>query len=77
MSDLNERQLVAKIQEIHEEQITIRFDIPKMQWPPQTGVLILRQLGFNVITIIGMNLDEAQAGDIIVEPMHNGFYTKT
>jgi len=33
-------------------------------------------LGFGVVTIIGMNPDEAQAGDIVVELMHNGFCTK-
>ncbi len=36
-------------------------------------MLILRQLGFNVVVIIGLSLDEAQARDIVVELMHNGF----
>jgi hypothetical protein len=34
MSNFNEEQLVAKIHEIHEEQITVRFDIPKPQGAP-------------------------------------------
>jgi hypothetical protein len=33
-------------------------------------------LGFGVVAIIGMNPDEAQVGDIVVELMHNGFYMK-
>jgi hypothetical protein len=33
-------------------------------------------LGFGVVVIIGVSPDEAQAGDIIVELMHNGFCMK-
>jgi hypothetical protein len=29
-----------------------------------------------IVAIIGMNPDEAQARDIIVKLIHNGFYTK-
>jgi len=76
MSNFNEKQLVAKTHEIHEEQITVRFDILKPQGAPQTGALIMHQLGFGVVTIIGMSLDEAQIGDIAMELMHNGFCTK-
>ncbi len=71
-----EEQFVTEIQEIQEEQITIRFDFPKNQGAPWTRTLILRQLGFGVVAIIGMNPDEAQVGDIVVELMHNGFYMK-
>jgi hypothetical protein len=39
-------------------------------------VLILRQLGFGVVTIIGMNPNEAQVGDIVMELMHNGLCIK-
>jgi hypothetical protein len=38
--------------------------------------LILCQLGFSVVAIIGLNLDEAQARDIVVKLMHNGFCTR-
>ncbi len=33
----------------------------------------MRQLGFGVVAIIGVSPDKAQAGDITVELMHNGF----
>ncbi len=33
----------------------------------------MRQLGFDVVTIIRVSPDEAQTGDIVVELMHNGF----
>jgi hypothetical protein len=33
-------------------------------------------LGFGVVAIIGMSPNEAQARDIVVELMHNGFYTR-
>jgi hypothetical protein len=36
-------------------------------------VLILHQLEFGVVGIIGMNLDETQVGNIVVELMHNAF----
>jgi hypothetical protein len=36
----------------------------------------MHQLGFGVVTIIGMSLDEAQIRDIAMELMHNGFCTK-
>ncbi len=32
-------------------------------------------LGFGVVTFIGINLNEAQVGDVAVEITHNGFYT--
>jgi hypothetical protein len=76
MSNSNEEQLVAETQEIQEEQVTIRFDFPRIQGTPRTRALILHQLGFGVVTILGMSPDETQAGDIVVELMHNGFCTK-
>jgi len=76
MSDSSEKQLVTKIQEIQEEHITITFDFPKTQGTPRTGVLILRKLRFGLIAIIGMSHDEAQAGDIVVELIHNRFCTR-
>jgi len=33
-------------------------------------------LGFGVVIIVGVNLDETQVGDIVVELVHNGFCTK-
>jgi hypothetical protein len=33
-------------------------------------------LGFGVVAIIKVSLDKAQAGNIVVELMHNGFCTK-
>jgi hypothetical protein len=32
-------------------------------------------LGFGVVTVIGIDLNEAQIGDVVVEIVHNGFYT--
>jgi hypothetical protein len=30
-------------------------------------------LGFGVVAIVGISLDEAQVGDIAIELVHNGF----
>jgi hypothetical protein len=64
-------------QEIREQQIVIIFDCPKRQDGPQIGVVILRLLGFGVVTFVGIDPDEAQIGDVVVEIAHNGFYTRT
>jgi hypothetical protein len=47
------------MQEIHEQQIVIRFDYPRGQDGPQIGTVILHFLGFGAIIIIGIDLDEA------------------
>jgi hypothetical protein len=36
----------------------------------------MHQLGFGVVAIVGVNLYEAQAGDIVVELLHNKFCTR-
>jgi hypothetical protein len=53
-----------------------RFDYPKRQDEPQVGVLILQMLGFGIVVIVGINLDEARIGDVVVEIAHNSFYTR-
>jgi hypothetical protein len=63
-------------QEIREQRIVIRFDYPRGQDGPHIGAVILRFLGFGVVTVIGIDLDEARIGDVAVEVAHNGFYTR-
>ncbi len=38
---------------------------------------MLRSLGFGVITIVGIDPDQARVGDIAIEITHSGFYTRT
>jgi hypothetical protein len=33
----------------------------------------LRKLGFGVIAIVGINLNEVEIGDVAVKLIHNGF----
>jgi hypothetical protein len=61
--------------EICEQLIVIRFNYPRGQDGPQIGAIILRFLGFGVVTVIGIDHDEARIGDVAVEITHNGFYT--
>ncbi len=68
--------MVVEIQEIQEEQISVRFDFPRNQRALRTWSLILRQLGFGVVAITWMSSNETQARDIVVELMCNGFCTK-
>jgi len=36
--------------------------------------VVLRSLGFGVITIVGIDPDAARVGDIVIEIAHSGFY---
>jgi hypothetical protein len=63
-------------QEIHEQWVVIRFDYPRGQDGPQIGAVILRLLGFGVVTFVDIDPDEAQVGDVAIEIAHNGFYTR-
>jgi len=63
-------------QEIREQRIVIRFDHPRGQDGPQRGAVVLHFLGFGVVTLVGIDPDEAQVGDIAVEVVHSGFYTR-
>jgi len=38
--------------------------------------VILRFLGFGVVRLVGIDPDEARVGDITVEVVHSGFYTR-
>jgi hypothetical protein len=62
-------------QEICEQQIVIRFDYSREQDGPHVGVVILHFLGFGVVTLVGIDPDEARVGDVAIEITHNGFYT--
>jgi hypothetical protein len=77
MSSSNEHEIELNdvTQEIHEQQLVVRFDYLRRQDEPQVGALILRILGFGIVVIVGANPDEAQVGDVAVEIAHNGFCT--
>jgi hypothetical protein len=63
-------------QEIREQQLVGIFDFFTVQNKPQRGAMILRFLGFGVVRLVGIDSDEARVGDIVVEVVHNGFYTR-
>jgi len=63
-------------QEIREQQLVGRFDFLTVQNNPQIGAVILRFLGFGVMRLVGIDPDEARVGDIVVEVVHSGFYTR-
>jgi len=62
--------------EIHEQQLVNKFDFFIVQNEPQRGAIILCFLGFGVVRLVGIDLDEAQVGDIAIEVAHSGFYTR-
>jgi len=63
-------------QEIHEQQLVSRFNFLTTQCGPQRGAVVLHFLGFGVITLVGIDLEEARIRDIAVEIIHNGFHTR-
>jgi hypothetical protein len=63
------------MQEIHEQQIVIKFDYPRRHNGPGIGVVVLHLLGCGIMTFVGVDPDEARVGDVVVEIIHNGFYT--
>jgi hypothetical protein len=63
-------------QDIREQRIVNRFDYFTTQGGPQRGAVILRFLGFGVITLVGIDPKVARVGDVIVEVAHNGFHTR-
>jgi hypothetical protein len=75
MTNSDEYTCVIKtdIQEIHEQQTHRSFDEPTMLEAPQVGLVVLRIMGFGVVTMISFDLTEAQVGDIAIKTTHNGF----
>jgi hypothetical protein len=63
-------------QGMREQRIVIRFDYFRGQVGPQRGAVVLRFLGFGVVTLVGIDPDEARIGDVAVEIAHSGFYTR-
>ncbi len=45
------------------------------QGGPQRGTVVLRFLGFGVITLVGIDAEEARVEDVAVEIAHSGFHT--
>jgi hypothetical protein len=62
-------------QENQELTLVRRFDFWTIQNGPQRGAVILRFLGVGVVSLVGINPDQARVGDIAVEISHSGFYT--
>jgi hypothetical protein len=60
-------------QEVHEQQLVERFDFYTMQNRPQRGAIILRFLGFGVVSIVGIDPDQARVRDIAIEVVTVGF----
>jgi hypothetical protein len=63
-------------QDICEQRIVNRFDYFTTQGRPQRGAVILRFLGFGVVTLVRIDPEVARIGDIVVEVAHSGFHTR-
>jgi hypothetical protein len=63
-------------QEIRERQLVNRFDFLTGQNGSQRGAVVLRFLGFGVVTIVGIDPEQVRVGDIAIKVAHRGFYTR-
>jgi len=77
MSSSNGEEILEELltQENRELNLVRRFDFWTIQNGPQRGAVILQFLGFGIVRIVGINLDQARVGDIVVEVSHSEFYT--
>jgi hypothetical protein len=62
-------------QENRELTFVRRFNFWTLQNGPQRGAVILRFVGFGLVSLVSLDPDRARVGDIAVEVSHSGFYT--
>jgi hypothetical protein len=73
----NDIEVEELVRETREQGIVQRFDFyTTRDVVPPRGAVVLRSLGFGVITIVGIDPDQARVGDIVIEIAHSGFYTR-
>jgi hypothetical protein len=72
MSSSDFDQFVIDLQAIHDQQIVKSFNNSSNQPFPQVGSMVLRLVGFGVVTMVGFNPVEAQIGDVAIKFTHNG-----
>jgi hypothetical protein len=77
MSNSNSDQFVTNLQAIHDQQIIKSFNNPSNQPFPQVGSVVLRSIGFGVVTMVGFNLPKTQVGDIAIKITHNGCVSRS
>jgi hypothetical protein len=64
-------------QDIRERGIITRFDFLTTRGVvPPRGAVVLRFLGFGVISIVGIDPGAARIGDVAIKIAHSGFYTR-
>jgi hypothetical protein len=74
-SSVDEIPVEELTQDMREQRIIANFDYYTTQSEPPRGSTILRVVGFGVITIVGIDPEQARIGDIAVEIAHSGFHT--
>jgi len=76
-TDADDIEVEELVQETREQRIVRRFDFYTTRGVmPLREAVVLRSLGFGVITIVGIDPDQARVGDIAIEITHSGFYTR-
>ncbi len=76
-TDADDVEMLEPTQDTRERGIIIRFDfLTTRSVVPPRGAIVLRLLGFGVISIIGVDPGEARIGDVAIEIAHSGFYTR-
>jgi hypothetical protein len=76
MSNFSEENLTFDLQTICDQQVNRSFNNPPSVSIPQIGSIVLRSIGFGVVTMLGFNPIEAEIGDIAIRISHNGFTSR-
>jgi hypothetical protein len=72
MFDFDLDQFITDLQIIHVQQTVKSFNNSSNEPFPQIRFVVLRLVGFGVLTVMGFNLGEAKVGDIAIKVTHNG-----
>jgi hypothetical protein len=74
---INDIEVEELVRETREQGIVRRFDFYTTRGVvPPRGAVVLRSLGFGGVTIVGIDPDQARVGDIAIEVVHSGFFTR-
>jgi hypothetical protein len=72
MSNSYSNQFVIDLQVIHDQQTIKSFNNSPNELFPQVGSIVLRLVGFGMLTMVGFDPAEAQVGDIVIKVTYNG-----
>lgn len=76
--DQRRNNYLGKVQHRDEILVVSEFDspFPRLDILPKEVAVILRLQGFGVVNIVGLNPNFARIGDLAIQVIHTGLYTR-